>query len=94
MIPLSEILAAIRPALLARRATHFEAEAAVLAGMLRGVPGGREKAATMIDATNALLPYSLSVREMGRRAEVARRAERLARLVVRGALSSTRRRAS
>jgi AcrR family transcriptional regulator len=86
-----EILSAIRPEVLARRSTHFEAEAAVLTEMLRGVSNAREKASAMIDATNALLPYSLSVREMGRRAEVARRAERLAHLVVRGALTPTRR---
>jgi AcrR family transcriptional regulator len=86
-----EILAAIRPQLLARRAAHFEAEAALLTEMLRGVSNAREKAAAMIDATNALLPYSLSLREMGRRAEVARRAGRVARLVVRGALSPSRR---
>jgi len=86
-----EILSAIRPELLARRDAHFEAEARVLTEMLRGVVNAREKAGAMIDATNALLPYSLSVREMGRRAEIARRAERVARLVVQGALSPTRR---
>ena len=86
-----EILAAVRPELLARRAAHFADEAALLTEMLRGVVNAREKASAMIDATNALLPYSLSVREMGRRAEVARRAERVARLVVQGALSPTRR---
>jgi len=86
-----EILAAIRPALLARREVHFAAEARVLAAMLGG-PGAKETARTMIFATNALLPYSLSVREIGRRAEIARRADRVARLVVRGALTHARRR--
>ena len=81
-----EILAAIRPELLARRAEHFAGEARVLARMLPG-PGAAETARAMVVATNALLPYSLSVREMGRRAEIARKADRVARLVVRGALA-------
>jgi AcrR family transcriptional regulator len=88
-----EILAAIRPSLLARREEHFAEEARVLASMLHG-PGAAETARAMIIATNALLPYSLSVREMGRRAEVARKADRVARLVVRGALSHSRRRSA
>jgi AcrR family transcriptional regulator len=81
-----EILSAIRPALLARREAHFAEEARVLAGMLQG-PGALDTARAMLVATNALLPYSLNVREMGRRAEIARRADRVARLVVRGALA-------
>ena len=88
-----EILAAIRPSLLARREEHFAAEARVLASMLGG-PGAAETARAMVVATNALLPYSLSVREMGRRAEIARKADRVARLVVHGALSHPRRRSA
>jgi AcrR family transcriptional regulator len=86
-----EILAAIRPALLARREEHFAEEARVLASLLHGA-GAAETARAMIIATNALLPYSLSVREMGRRAEIARKADRVARLVVQGALSHSARR--
>jgi AcrR family transcriptional regulator len=82
-----EMLLVIRPALLARREAHFAAEARVLAAILQGTPGASAKAAAMVVATNALLPYSLSVREMGRRAEIARRAARVAQLVVRGALA-------
>ena len=88
-----EILAAIRPSLLARRAEHFAEEARVLAGMLHG-PGAAETARAMVVATNALLPYRLSVREMGRRAEIARKADRVARLVVQGALSNPQRRSA
>ncbi len=87
-----EILRAIRPALLARRAAHFRAESRVLAGVLREARAqselaARETAHAMILATNALLPYSLGVREMGRRAEIARRAGRIAGLVIHGALA-------
>jgi AcrR family transcriptional regulator len=92
---IDEILIAIRPALLARRLEHFKAEGRVVAGLLHelGQPprAAAETARAMIDATNILLPYSLSVHEMGRRAEIARRAERIAALVVLGA---TRRRSS
>jgi len=88
-----EILAAIRPELLARREEHFAAEARVLAALLEG-PGAAETARAMVVATNALLPYSLSVHEMGRRAEIARKADRVARLVVEGALSHSRRRSA
>jgi len=88
-----EILAAIRPELLARREEHFAAEARVLAALLDG-QGAAETARAMVVATNALLPYSLSVHEMGRRAEIARKADRVARLVVQGALSHPRRRSA
>ncbi|MEP7028070.1 MAG: TetR/AcrR family transcriptional regulator [Candidatus Eisenbacteria bacterium] len=87
-----EILGAIRPALLERRAAHFRSESRVLAEVLhqaRGMsgPAARETAHAMVLATNALLPYSLGVREMARRAEIARRARRVADLIVRGALA-------
>lgn len=103
---IDEILIAIRPGLLARRLEHFAAESRVVAGILQNELGikprpAAETARAMIVATNALLPYSLSVREMGRRAEIAQRADRVARLVVAGALASapshpasTRRRSS
>ena len=90
---IDEILIAIRPGLLARRLEHFAAESQVVAGLLKEQTGAPARAAVetaraMIVATNALLPYSLSVREMGRRAEIAHRADRVARLVVAGALAS------
>jgi AcrR family transcriptional regulator len=90
---LDELLAAIRPRLLERRARHFRAEAAVVGRVLAQArvedPAGVAEA--MILATNALLPYSLGARELGRRSELARRAERVASLVLVGALPRTRR---
>ena len=85
-----EILGAIRPALLTRREAHFRAESKLLAAVLSEPSGAASPRATlataqaMVLATNALLPYSLGVREMGRRAEIARRADRVARLVIHG----------
>jgi len=85
---LDELLAAIRPRLLERRAAHFRAEAKLFARVLAeaGVPRSAETAEAMIQATNALLPYSLGARELGRRSELARRAEGVADLVLVGAL--------
>jgi AcrR family transcriptional regulator len=85
---LSELLASIRPALLARRKRHFAREAEVFSRAL--VKGGfrGDAAATaeaMLVATNALLPFSLSARELGARAEIERSVERIAALLVKGA---------
>lgn len=86
---LSELLASIRPALLARRKRHFAREAEVVARAL--ARGGRrpevalETAEAMLTATNALLPFGLSAKELGARAEVERRVERIAELLVKGA---------
>jgi AcrR family transcriptional regulator len=86
------LLAAVRPALLLRRERHFAAEGEVLAGLLdqarrtgaaRPVDA-RGAAEALITATNALLPYRLSVAELGRRAEIERRARAVAGLLVRG----------
>ena len=89
---LDDLLAALRPQLLTRRARHFRAETAVLAGVLgeARVADATGVAAAMIHAGNALLPYSLGARELGRRAEIARQADRIARLVLFGALPRAR----
>ena len=88
---LDELMAAIRAGLIARRTRHFAAEAAIVAGVLAGagIPRIDPEAAAeaMITATNALLPYSLSARELGRRAEIERRAGAVAELVVRGVVA-------
>jgi AcrR family transcriptional regulator len=92
------MLAAVRPAFLARRQRHFAAEAEVLsalletarqAGAARAVEA-RSAAATLVTATNALLPYSLSVAELGRPAEIERRTRALAELLVQGIAASPR----
>lgn len=80
---LDALLAAVRPRLLERREGYFRDEAEVLAaviadGQRRGeftaAPAGRV-ARAFVTATNALLPYSLSVRELGRRAQIVRRTD-------------------
>lgn len=79
---IDEKLAVMRQAMLERRAGHFGDEVTVLArvieegreaGTLAGALGATAAARAMVAATNAFLPYSLSVRELGRRTELARR---------------------
>src|SRR5687767_6742083 len=71
---LNDLLAALRPGLLARRALYFEAESLIFAEVLtNGRQSGEfefdDESATahaMLQATNGLLPYSLSTTELGR----------------------------
>jgi AcrR family transcriptional regulator len=89
---LDDVLRALRPAYLARRRRYFAAEAAAIAGVLRdgkadGVFTTEDPLATahtLLLATNALLPYSLSRRELGKRREVERQVDRISDLLVGG----------
>jgi AcrR family transcriptional regulator len=89
---LDALLAGLRPTLLARRAGHFAAEAAIFEELLRAAaraarapaPHAARDAASLVTATNALLPYSLSPGELGNRAEVERRVVALSELLVAG----------
>jgi AcrR family transcriptional regulator len=92
---LDDLLAALRPGLLARRARYFEAEAQIFAEVLAA---GRQSgefsfddeysiAHALLQATNGLLPYSLSTTELGEREEVEQRASDVANLMLRGLLS-------
>ncbi|HEX8719631.1 MAG TPA: TetR/AcrR family transcriptional regulator [Pyrinomonadaceae bacterium] len=92
---LSDLLAALRPGLLARRRRHFEEEAELLAGVLReGRRAGdfqfrdaRAAARTLLTATNALLPYSLSARELGSRPELEAEAAAVVDMLLTGLLA-------
>src|SRR5688572_15815891 len=92
---LNDLLAALRPGLLARRAQYFEAEAQIFAEVLRA---GREAgelrfddehatAHALLQATNGLLPYSLSASELGSRSEVSQRVADVADLLLGGVVS-------
>src|ERR1700674_236238 len=75
---LSDVLAAIRPALMVRHQGHFKQEAEIFAEVL--TEGRRDEellfrdvnatARALIVATNALLPNNLSPRELGHRKDV------------------------
>ena len=92
---LNDLLAALRPGLLRRRAQYFESEAQLFADVLTS---GRQSgefnfddehatAHALLQATNGLLPYSLSTTELGEREDVEQRAADVAGLMLRGLLS-------
>jgi AcrR family transcriptional regulator len=91
---LDDLFASLRPAYMARRKRYFETEAKLFVPVLR--EGRRQKcltvtnalatANTLLLATNSLLPYSLSARELGERADIARRTYHLADLLLHGLL--------
>jgi len=88
---IDEKLAVMRQAMLERRAGHFAAEAEVLdrvaaAGRADGTlaPGDGPPGRALVTATNALLPYSLSVRELGHRAGLVRRTDEVVGLLLAG----------
>jgi AcrR family transcriptional regulator len=92
---LNDLLAALRPGLLARRAKYFEEEAQLFAEVLNDGRASGElqydnalaTAHALLEATNGLLPYSLSTAELGEREEVKRRASAIADLLLQGLLS-------
>ena len=92
---LNDLLAALRPGLLARRALYFEAEAQIFAEVLtKGRAAGEFQfddehatAHALLQATNGLLPYSLSTTELGERQEVEQRTTDVADLMLSGLLS-------
>jgi AcrR family transcriptional regulator len=89
---LDELFASLRPAYLARRQTYFAAEAAefaavVAAGRAAGefdAPDPEAAAEALLLATNSLLPYALSAKELGRRKDVEARVGRVADLLLYG----------
>jgi hypothetical protein len=94
---LNDLLAALRPGLLARRAKYFNEEAQIFAEVLaEGRSKGefhfeneRATACALLEATNGLLPYSLSTSELGEREEVERRTSAIADLLLEGLLIRT-----
>nr|WP_276599758.1 TetR/AcrR family transcriptional regulator [Nannocystis sp. SCPEA4] len=88
---LDELFEAVRPAYMARRTIHMEREVALVAKVLAaGRAGGRfalddavATASTLVKATNAFLPYSLSVHELGQRGQIEVEVRRMADLLLR-----------
>ena len=89
---MNELLGQVRSRLLERRRRYFEEEARIFANVLTEgrstgafkVRDAAEAGRTLIDATNALLPYSLSAYELGERPEIEKKANRLADLILNG----------
>ena len=89
---MNELLAQVRSRLLERRKRYFEEEARIFAKVLaEGKASGAlkvkdpvEMGRTLLDATNALLPYSLSAYELGERDELVKKTNNVAELVLNG----------
>lgn len=89
---LNELLASVRPQLLKRRRRYFDEEAEIITRVLaEGKKAGvfalkdsRAAAGAVLDATNALLPYSLSAYELGDRVELEKKAQNVADLILNG----------
>jgi AcrR family transcriptional regulator len=89
---MNELLAQVRSRLLERRKRYFEEEARIFAKVLvEGKASGAfkvkdpvEMSRTLLDATNALLPYSLSAYELGDRGDLVRKANNVAEIVLNG----------
>ena len=89
---LNDILSAIRPKFLARRKKYFEEEAEIFAvvveeGQKAKIFSGKnplETATALLLATNSLLPFSLTTRELGERDEIEEKTQRLANLILEG----------
>ena len=94
---LNDLLAALRPNVLARRARYFDEEAEIFAAVLEegrrvgefDFDDALSTAYALLHATNSLLPYSLSTAELGQREEVKDKAMRIADLTLRGLLRRT-----
>lgn len=89
---ISEVLRDLRSALLERRERYFAQEAELIATVLKEGQRARafrasdpaKTARALVVATNALLPFSLSTRELGKRKDVEQAVQRIADLLVHG----------
>jgi len=92
---LNDLLAAIRPNFLARREIYFTEEARIFTAVVEDgqqsgdFAGGdaSEIAESLILATNSLLPFNLTVQELGARKDVETKIIRLADLLLQGLCS-------
>jgi AcrR family transcriptional regulator len=89
---LDELFQVVRPAYMARRKAFFRRERELIEQVLNeGISDGsfamrdsHQAAQSLLLATNAFLPYSLSVRELGRPEEIEARLEALVDILIRG----------
>ena len=92
---LDDIFSKIRQQLLERRKRYFGEEARIFAKLIKeGVDTGAfakmnpdDAARSLLLATNALLPYSLSTQELGERKEIHKRISDLADLLLKGVVA-------
>ncbi len=84
---LDELFEVVRPSYLAARERYFTIERDLLVSVLGGESSAIAEALML--ATNAFLPYSLSVRELGSPDAIASRLETMIALLLKGVNSST-----
>ncbi|HEY2785899.1 MAG TPA: TetR/AcrR family transcriptional regulator [Fimbriiglobus sp.] len=97
---LDELFASLRPAYLARREKYFAAEAAILETILKAghdagefdCPDPVRAAEAILLATNSLIPYALSTKELGRRKIVEARVHQVVDLLLFGLCRGSKRR--
>lgn len=93
-----DLLSAIRPSLMTRRARYFGEEAAIFAKVIdQGIENGEfetddasGRAESLLLATNSLLPLSLTTKELGARNEIEEKVHRLASLLLKGLIRRER----
>ncbi|MBV6458368.1 MAG: hypothetical protein HONBIEJF_01495 [Fimbriimonadaceae bacterium] len=93
---LDELFAVVRADYMARRAQYFAVETALITDLLKEGCAAREirageldrTAESMVLATNAFLPYSLSVRELGTPTSIQARLTALVDLLLHGILTT------
>jgi hypothetical protein len=91
-VKFDELFAAIKPVYMVRREQYFENEAELLVDLLRDGVHNDEidvtdiplTAISLVLATNALMPFSLSARQLKDRPGVELRASKIADLLLRG----------
>ncbi len=91
---INDLLSALRPNLLARRKSYFEEESKIFARVIEegisqntfAAGNSREIAEILLLATNSLLPFSLTTKELGERADIEAKTLRLANLLLNGSL--------
>lgn len=89
---LDDLLSALRPKLLARRKDYFTEEAGIFASVIdEGIKADTfenrnslETAELFLLATNSLLPFSLTAKELGKRRDLEEKTLRLADLLLDG----------
>jgi AcrR family transcriptional regulator len=93
---LDEIFEVVRPAYIERRRQYFFVEQDLISQALEaGIEEGKvfianpmQTAATLLQATNAYLPYSLSVRELGNPDQIEKQLKQMVDLLVKGVTKS------
>lgn len=89
---LDELLSRLRVQLLARRQRYFSEESRIFAEVIaNGIESGElapadplAAASVLLEATNSLLPYSLSSAELGSRDQISSRVDGIAAVLIKG----------